>query len=408
MNQTSEKGDLLAEIEDLRNRLKEAEETLQAIRNGEVDALVTGGPAGEQVYTLKGANQPYRILIETMNEGALTLSAEGTILYCNSRFSEMVNHPIEKIMGHSFFQFVTSPERERISKLLGEGLSGQSKGEAFLESADGGFLPALFSLRSLDFEDRKLICMVVTDLSDQKKDQEKLRNYSKVLKQRNKDIEDFTFIASHDLQEPLRKIQVFSDLILDRYAVLLDETGRDYLKRLAASANRMQDLIQDVRAYSKLTNDPSFLKKVDLGEIVRDAVSDLEIMVKETEALIHIGELPILKGNPHLMRILFQNLLSNALKYRNEEKPLIEVSFRQTEEGFQILVGDNGIGFDEKYADQIFKPFKRLHKRNEYEGTGMGLAICRKIVERHGGMITARSTPGKGSTFTVQLPAKQR
>jgi PAS domain S-box-containing protein len=400
MNQISEKGSLLAEIEDLRNRLKEAEETLQAIRNGEVDALVVGGPAGEQVYTLKGANQPYRILIETMNEGALTLSAEGTILYCNSRFSEMVNHPIEKIMGHSFFQFVTAPERERISKLLGEGLSGRSKGEASLESADGGFLPALFSLRSLVFEDRKLICMVVTDLSDQKKDQE-------LLKQKNQDLEDFTFIASHDLQEPLRKIQVFSNLVLGKYDSL-DETGRDYLKRLAASANRMQDLIQDVRAYSNLTNERSSFKRMDLNQIIDDAVSNLEVQIEETGARIEMGALPTIEAYPHLLRLLFQNLLSNALRYRNEAKPVIRISSREQDENLRITVEDNGIGFDQKYADLIFKPFKRLHKRGELEGTGIGLAICKKIVERHGGKITAKSTPGIGSTFIIELPMGQK
>jgi PAS domain S-box-containing protein len=393
-------GDLLSENEELRKRLIEAEEALQAIRKGEVDALVVSGSDGEQVYTLKGAEQPYRILIETINEGALTLSAEGTILYCNGRFSEMVNLPIEKIMGHSFFPFVSAGDRDRVGELLDQALNGQAKGEALLGSSGGGFLPVLFSLRSLPFEDRQLICVVVTDLSDQKRDQE-------LLKQKNQDLEDFTFIASHDLQEPLRKIQVFSDLVLGKYDSL-DDTGQDYLRRLAASANRMQELIQNIRAYSNLTNERSSFKRMDLNQIIDDAVSNLEVQIEETGARIEMGALPTIEAYPHLLRLLFQNLLSNALRYRNEAKPVIRISSREQDENLRITVEDNGIGFDQKYADLIFKPFKRLHgKSSSYEGTGIGLAICKKIVERHGGTITAKSAPGKGATFIIDLPVKR-
>jgi light-regulated signal transduction histidine kinase (bacteriophytochrome) len=234
------------------------------------------------------------------------------------------------------------------------------------------------------------------------------RGYTIKLEGLNRDLEDFMFIAAHDLQEPLRKIQVFSDLVLGKYATSLDEAGLDYLERLASSANRMQQLIRDVRAYSKVTTDLSSFREVNLKKLVRELVKDPEIRLKETGARIQIGDLPLLEANPHLMRVLFQNLLSNAIKYRNEENPVIRVSSREMEGEIQIEVGDNGIGFDEKYMDLIFKPFKRLHGRSEYEGTGMGLTICRKIVERHGGRITARSTPGKGSTFIIELPVKQK
>jgi PAS domain S-box-containing protein len=408
MNQNNyEHGSLLSEIEYLRARLTEAEETIHAIRNGEIDALVVTGAAGEQVYTLKGANHTYRILIETINEGALTLSPEGTILYCNGRFSKMVNLPTERVMGHSFFPFVPADDRERIRELLGQALEGESKGEALLQSSNGGSLPVLFSLRSFPFEGRHLICMVVTELTAQKKDQEKLRNYSAVLEQRNKDLEDFTFIASHDLQEPLRKIQVFSDLVIGKYASFLDSTGKDYLRRLAASANRMQELIQDVRGYSKLTNERSSFNCVDLKRVIGDAISNLKVEIEEAGATIHMGDFPSIEGNPSLIRLLFQNLISNALKYRNKAKPVIRISSIEREGEIQLKVEDNGIGFEKKYTDQIFRPFKRLHGRNEYQGTGMGLAICRKIVERHMGTIIAESKPGKGSTFIINLPVKQ-
>jgi PAS domain S-box-containing protein len=232
--------------------------------------------------------------------------------------------------------------------------------------------------------------------------------YAKRLEALNRDLEDFAFIASHDLQEPLRKIQVFSDRVLGEYASCLDKTGQDYLKRLTSSANRLQELIRDIRAYSKVTGNPSPFKNVNVEKTVQEAISDLEFQIQDTGATIQIGNLPSLEADPHLIHLLFQNLLSNALKYRNANKSVIKISSMEEEGSLQITVKDNGIGFEEKYADLIFKPFKRLHKRNEYEGTGMGLAICRKIVERHGGTITARSTPGKGATFIIDLPVKQK
>jgi two-component system, NtrC family, sensor kinase len=204
----------------------------------------------------------------------------------------------------------------------------------------------------------------------------------------------------------LRKIRVFSDRVLGEFASSLDETGQDYLKRLTSSANRLQELIRDIRAYSKVTGNPSPFKNLNVEKTVQEAISDLEFQIQDTGATIQIGNLPSLEADPHLIHLLFQNLLSNALKYRNADKPVIKISSMEVEGSLQITVKDNGIGFEEKYADQIFKPFKRLHKRNEYEGTGMGLAICKKIVERHGGTITAKSTPKKGSTFIIDLPVK--
>jgi light-regulated signal transduction histidine kinase (bacteriophytochrome) len=234
-----------------------------------------------------------------------------------------------------------------------------------------------------------------------------LGKYAAHLDALNRNLEDFMFIAAHDLQEPLRKIQVFSDLFHSEYSDSLDEAGRDYLRRLGSSAKRVQELIRDIRAYSKLKSDTTSFNKVDLTVLAQKAASDLEEMIKATGAKIQIGDLPSVLADSHQMRLLFQNLLSNAMIYRKETKPIIMISSKKLEEDFQILVEDNGIGFDEKYSELIFKPFQRLHKRNENNGTGIGLAICRKIVEQHGGKITAKSTPGKGSTFIINFPVSQ-
>jgi signal transduction histidine kinase len=253
-------------------------------------------------------------------------------------------------------------------------------------------------------------------LNDSEKERE---SYTKKLSQSNRDLEDFAFVASHDLQEPLRKIQAFGDRLKQKKSEGLGEEGRDYLERMLNASVRMQALIQALLAYSRVTTRPEPFSRVSLTTLVWEAVSDLAARIEQTGARVDVGKLPTVEASPHQMRQLFQNLLSNSLKYRNEGKAIIKFTgdhvkdpaSKKTSTGGQwvrILVEDNGIGFDEKYLDRIFQPFQRLHTRSEYEGTGMGLAICRKIVERHGGTITAKSAPGKGATFIIVLPVEQR
>ena len=226
------------------------------------------------------------------------------------------------------------------------------------------------------------------------------------LEQSNRELESFAFVASHDLQEPLRKIQTFGELVEQRGADHLDAAGRDYLARMVSAASRMQALIHALLQYSRIATRAEPPVEVALGPLVRDVLSDLSIPLAESGASVAVDELPTVVGGPVQMRQLFQNLLSNALKYRGDEPPKIRVwavCDRQSP-GIEIRVRDNGIGFDESSLSRLFQPFSRLQGRGEYEGTGMGLAICRRIVERHGGSITATSAPGKGSTFIVVLP----
>ncbi|MGA2732447.1 MAG: response regulator [Syntrophobacteraceae bacterium] len=244
-----------------------------------------------------------------------------------------------------------------------------------------------------------------------RKKSEKLIAYSAKLEQSNRDLQDFAFIASHDLQEPVRKIQTFVDRIKAQYNESLDERGRDYLDRVRRSARRMHELILSLLKYSRLTSGSEhFFPQVDLTQSVEEALSDLKVLREDSGAQIEVGTLPTVEADPVQMRQLFQNLLGNALKYRGEKTPVIRVYAEPGEcEGFhEIRVEDNGIGFDQCYLDKIFKPFQRLHgKSAPYQGTGMGLAICRRIVERHGGSITARSKIKSGAVFMVRLPEKQ-
>ncbi len=238
----------------------------------------------------------------------------------------------------------------------------------------------------------------------------------------NRELEDFASVASHDLQEPLRKITAFGDRLRTRCAGAIDETAGDYLARMQNAAGRMQTLINDLLAYSRVTTKAQPFVRVELGKVVREVLSDLELRIEKTGARIELGELPAVEADPLQMRQMFQNLLSNALKFQRQEvSPVIKVEgltldgdatlSRRFPAAFgicQIVVEDNGIGFDEKYLDRLFKPFQRLNPQSAYEGTGIGLAICNKIAERHGGRITAESAPGQGARFLVTLPRRQR
>jgi len=238
----------------------------------------------------------------------------------------------------------------------------------------------------------------------------RLKEYAAKLEQGNRDLLDFSFIASHDLQEPLRKIQTFSDRLKNTEYDSMSEKSLDYLERMERSARTMQDLIFDLRRYCGVQSDSEPMIPVDLKECVAEAAADLRGICEETGGTVEIGELPRIEANRVQMRELFRNLICNSLKYHGHEKPLVKVYFDSTcpDGCLEFHIEDNGAGFDERYLDKIFKPFRRLHaKSSPYEGTGMGLAICRKIVERHGGSISAKSEPGNGSTFIVRLPGTQ-
>jgi signal transduction histidine kinase/DNA-binding response OmpR family regulator len=235
-----------------------------------------------------------------------------------------------------------------------------------------------------------------------------LRTHAAKLELSNRDLQEFAYVASHDLQEPLRKVLAFGDRIAKKYGVLLDDTGRDYLKRMVEASQRMQVLINDLLTLSRVATLAQPFTAVDLNVLGQAVVADLEHQIERTQARVDLGALPTLQADPTQIRQVLQNLIGNALKFHPAQRsPIITVSATTDKDTCQISVADNGIGFDIQYLDRIFKPFQRLHDREAYEGSGMGLAICRRIVERHGGSITAASTPGEGSTFRVTLPLRQ-
>ena len=241
-----------------------------------------------------------------------------------------------------------------------------------------------------------------------------LKAANRKLQQRNRELQDFAYVASHDLKEPLRKISTFAELTLEDYGDLIDEAGHTYLKRMQSAAIRMSRLLDDLLQFSRIETQGQPFAQTRLDDTLREVVSDLEILIKESKTHLDVGPLPEIEADPSQMRQLFQNLIQNAIKFRRPtHPPSVTVRSesvqpnRRSRSMVRITVQDNGIGFEQKYAERIFSPFKRLHAPNTYEGMGMGLAICRRIVERHGGDVSARSLPDHGTTVTILLPRRQ-
>jgi signal transduction histidine kinase len=254
------------------------------------------------------------------------------------------------------------------------------------------------------------------DITEVEKNAETMLLYTQKLEHSNRELIDFAYVASHDLQEPLRKIEAFGDRLIKKYADILPEDGKMFVDRMHNAASRMRRLINDLLSYSRVTTNAKPFQPVNLGEVLTDVLSDLQIRIEENHAIVESNDLQTIEGDPTQLRQLVLNLVGNALKFRKpDQNPIVKVNATRLENPrdltfipqLVITIEDNGIGFDNQFKDQIFTIFQRLHSRNEYEGTGIGLATCRKIVERHGGTIIADGAPGQGSKFTITIPQKQ-
>lgn len=234
---------------------------------------------------------------------------------------------------------------------------------------------------------------------------EKLKRYAAELERSNKELESFACVASHDLQEPLRKIILFGDMLLENSSHKNAEE-KVYLKKVKITAERMEKLIDDLLDFSRVLSHGKTFKSVDMNAVIGEVLDNLEIMISKSKATVNVENMPSLQVDPSQMKRLFQNLIGNALKFHAKDRPsIVELTCKQDEKGdWAFRIKDNGIGIKEEYLSTIFKPFERLHGSGEYEGTGMGLAICQKIASCHGGGISVSSAEGKGSVFTVTLP----
>jgi len=373
---------------------------------------------------LRGSEEKYRTLLDNIEEGYYELDMDGRYTFANDALVYLLETPKEKILGSFFHQFIDPEYSDRVKKAfkaayqLGGAVHGieykvrsKDRIEHFVETS------ALLSRNSAAGPSG--LRGIVRDITTRKQ-AESFMIERKALERSNKELEQFASVASHDLQEPLRKIQIFGDQLKTKSGPLLDDESRKYLDRMLVAADRSQVLINDLLSLSRVATQAQPFTRVDLNKLMRNVVSDLEVRLTETGGRVEIEDLIVIEADATQMRQLFQNLIVNSLKFRSpDKKPRIKISCLVIENKrrpempgqptslCQVFVKDNGIGFDEKYLNRIFQPFQRLHSQQEYEGTGIGLSICRRIAERHGGDITAKSRPEHGATFIVTLPIKQ-
>lgn len=401
-------NEMLAEIHKLNTTLEQrvAKRTAElGSTNEELKRQVAERLTAEQA--LSAALEKERLLLDSAVDVICTVDSEGRFVSINPACQQLWGYSQEELIGRRYIDMVVPEDVGRTNEAAAKIMAGENATdfENRYRHKNGSLVHVMWSASWL--ENQQLIFSVARDITQRHRDEEKLRKFAAELERSNAELQDFASVASHDLQEPLRKIQSFADELKVSIGDKIDVTEQDTLNRMIAAAARMRTLINDLLAFSRVTTMAKPFVPVDLGLTVKDVLSDLEAITREANGQFEVSGLTTIDADPTQMRQLLQNLIGNGLKFRAPGvAPLIKISGVNGGPNYQLSVTDNGIGFDEKYLDRIFTMFQRLHGRNEYEGTGIGLAICRKIAERHGGHIRAHSAPGAGSTFIVTLPQK--
>ncbi len=382
---------------------------------------VTAGTVPGERNTAEGMlseNEQYlKTIFNSVQTGLIVLNAEThEIIDANPLAVEMVGTDRGKIIGSVCHQFICPAQKGKCPITdLGQTVD---RSERVMLRADGTRMPIIKSVIPITITDRKYLLesfLDITHLKEVEKElvalkeaEEEIKKKTDELARSNLELQQFAYIASHDLQEPLRAISGFTELLVKRYQGKLDERADKYLSFITDASLQMQHMIQDLLLYSRVETQAHEFVKTDSKVSLDQAIANLRVLIQESNAVITHDPLPEIIADGEQITLLFQNLIGNAIKYHKPDvAPIIHISAQKDENKWQFSVADNGIGIDEKYSDRLFKIFQRLHTRNEYPGTGIGLAICKRIVERHEGKIWVKSTPGEGATFYFTIPLKK-
>lgn len=370
---------------------------------------------------LRESEKRYRTLIATLPQRIFYKDVNSVFISVNPAFAADLNLTPQEIVGKTDFDFFP---KELAEKYIADDrrIILQKKTETIEEiNISCGKKRIVEVVKTPVIEEDGTVSGILgifTDITERKIAEAKLRAFTTKLEKSNRELQDFAYIASHDLQEPLRKIVVFGERLRNRCIDKLTDDEKFYLDRMHEAGRRMQTLINDLLTFSRVTTQAHPFVPINLKNVIREVLIDLEMRIEQTKGKIEVGDMPVIEADQLQIRQLFQNLIGNSLKFHKlDVPPVINITSRILSsaqlnkpgdtEWCEIIVKDNGIGFDPKYAERVFQMFFRLHNRTTYEGTGMGLAICKKIVERHNGEISAESTPGVGTTFRILLPVKQ-
>jgi len=356
---------------------------------------------------LRDSEEKFRTIVETANEGIWVVDADRRTTYVNNRMAEMLGYSPEAMTSLSGLDFVDEEGRILSDQNMEKRKLGKSESyEIKLVRKDGSQLWARVNAQPLFGKDGTFLgtLSMLSDVTGNKQAEEQLRENALNLKRSNEDLERFAYIASHDLQEPLRNVISFSQLLARRYKGKLDHDADEFIDYIVEGGKRMQGLIQDLLEYSRVNTRGEAFEPVDSEQVVDKVLHNLYFQIQENNAVIHTESLPVVNADPAQLSMVFQNLISNAIKFRGDEPPYIHISAEKTDHTWKYAVQDNGIGIDSAFNERIFEIFQRLHTRDKYPGTGVGLASVKKIIERHGGKFWGDSEVGKGSTFYFTLP----
>ena len=358
---------------------------------------------------MRFSERRFREISESSPVGVFQTDRRDRFIFINSCLQSIIGRTLRDILGRPWWEFIHPDDRQAVIQCRSEAENQEFSIECRLLRPDGEIHWVAMKQKCVFSDDETTTIGIVEEITERKQAAGKLKNFAEELKRSNEALNDFASIASHDLQEPLRKVTVFGDRLRERLGSSLDEKADDYHSRMQNAAGRMQSLIDDLLEYSRVMTKARSFRPINLAKVVDGVLSDLEIRIKKSNGRVEVGDLPSVEADEFQMRQLFQNLIGNALKFHKEnEPPRVSVTSRKLDNGcWEFVVEDNGIGFDCANLERIFKPFERLHGRSAYEGSGIGLAICKKIVERHKGTITARSAPQEGTSFCMILPEKQ-
>ncbi len=440
-NVLSEGSQLMHRVRELSEQMKSREEQLLRQRQEVVNAaskrttwisaagsglsilMLTGifmmlvkenGTRRRSEAALQSSESRLRALIENARDyGLFVLDSKGVIQSWNPGAERMNGYSAAEVIGKHFSLFYPKedvqagkPEYE----LKVAAAEGRIEDEGWRVRKDGHKFWANVVITAFRDASGRLagFWKITRDLTERKLAEEKLRETATDLARSNAELEQFAYVASHDLQEPLRAVSGCVQILQKRYGDQLDDRARGLIQHSVEGAVRMQTLINDLLAYSRVTSKAQPLEPVDSGKVLKSALLNLDTAIKESNTTISYNGLPTVEADPVQLSQLFQNLVGNAVKYRGDRAPEVTVDALKEERYWHFRIKDNGIGIDPQYFDRIFRLFQRLHTRREYTGTGIGLALCKKIVERHGGKIWVESEPDKGSTFHFTLPAVEK
>ena len=349
----------------------------------------------------------YRQIVELAEEGIWVIDRNGLTNYVNHAMARMLGYSELEMFGRPLFEFMDKSEKEKALDHIERRKQGIGDQHEFkFKSKDGKDIWTHMSTSPvMDSQDNLLsCCALVYNITSRKEAEQQMLQLTEDLKRSNEELEQFAYVASHDLQEPLRAVTSYTQLLAQRYQGNLDDRADKYIHYIVDGATRMQQLINDLLAYSRLGTRGQEFEQADCNAVVKQTMCNLQIAIAETKAVITCDAMPTVMADEFQLVQLFQNLVANSIKFCRQDIPLIHIAACRQESEWVFSVRDNGIGIDPQYADRIFIIFQRLHGRRQYSGTGIGLAMCKRIVERHGGRIWVESQEGKGATFYFTIP----